>query len=236
MKISNWSYEILEGPAKPVYVYEAPVRFWHWAQAVMFFLLCITGFLIGWPLPANYADTWSTYLFGNIIVVHLICAMLFTLLMIYRIYWAFVGNKYSRMIFILPFWDAMWVKGIWKTAMHYLFIEKHPPIYVGHNPLAQTAMFAMYVLGSIAIIITGFGLYAQQWGWDTGWMTYFGWVTHYMGGAQVVRTVHHALMYYLLLFLSFHLYMSFREDIMGHDTQISTIVNGIRYFKEPVKK
>ena len=60
MKISKWSYEILEGPIEPVYVYEAPVRFWHWAQAVVFFLLCITGFLIGWPPIPNYADTWST--------------------------------------------------------------------------------------------------------------------------------------------------------------------------------
>ena len=49
----------------------------------------------------------------------------------------------------------------------------------------------MYILGSVLIIITGFGLYAQQWGWDTGWMTYFGWVTEWLGGPQPVRTFHH---------------------------------------------
>ena len=31
MKISKWAYSIEEGPIEPVYVYEAPVRFWHWA-------------------------------------------------------------------------------------------------------------------------------------------------------------------------------------------------------------
>ena len=112
MKISKWAYSIEEGPIEPVYVYEAPVRFWHWAQCAAFFMLVITGFLIGWPPLANYATTWDTYFFGHIIMLHLVCGMLFAALMLYRIYWAFVGNKYSRMIFILPFWDMEWIKGI----------------------------------------------------------------------------------------------------------------------------
>ena len=61
MKISKWSYEIEEGPIEPVYVYEAPVRFWHWAQCLAFFMLVVTGFLIGWPPIPNYAETWNTY-------------------------------------------------------------------------------------------------------------------------------------------------------------------------------
>ena len=65
MKISKWAYSIEEGPIEPVYVYEAPVRFWHWAQCAAFFMLVITGFLIGWPPIANYATTWDTYFFGN---------------------------------------------------------------------------------------------------------------------------------------------------------------------------
>ena len=67
MKISKWAYSIEEGPIDPVYVYEAPVRFWHWAQCAAFFMLVITGFLIGWPPIANYATTWDTYFFGNIV-------------------------------------------------------------------------------------------------------------------------------------------------------------------------
>ena len=236
MKISKWAYSIEEGPIEPVYVYEAPVRFWHWAQCAAFFMLVITGFLIGWPPIANYATTWDTYFFGNIILLHLVCGMLFAVLMLYRIYWAFVGNKYSRMIFILPFWDMEWIKGIFGTALYYLFLNNHPKEYVGHNPLAQTAMCLMYVLGSVLIILTGLGLYAEQWGWDTGWMSWFGWVTAWLGGPQPVRTFHHLLMYYLLIFLCAHLYMSFREDIMGGGTQVSTMINGIRFFKEPIRQ
>ena len=30
--------------------------------------------------------------------------------------------------------------------------------------------------------------------------------------------------------------MSFREDIMGGGTQVSTMINGIRFFKEPIRQ
>lgn len=231
MKVAKWSYEILEGPPEPVYVYEAPVRFWHWTQAAAFAILVVSGFLIGFPLPANYADTWNEYIFGHILLTHFVAGMVFSLLFIYRCFWALWGNKYARMIFYVPFWSGRWWKGMWSTATYYLFCNKNPVGFVGHNPLAQTAMFLMYTVGSLLIILTGFGLYAEQWGWDTSWMTWFGWLTEWMGGPQPLRTFHHLLMYYLLLFFSAHLYMSFREDIMGEDTQLSTITNGIRYFK-----
>ena len=67
-------------------------------------------------------------------------------------------------------------------------------------------------------------------------MSWFGWVTAWLGGPQPVRTFHHLLMYYLLIFLCAHLYMSLREDIMGGGTQVSTMINGIRFFKEPIRQ
>ncbi len=36
-----------------VYVYEAPVRLWHWTNALCILVLIVTGYLIGSPLPAR---------------------------------------------------------------------------------------------------------------------------------------------------------------------------------------
>ena len=103
--------------------------------------------------------------------------------------------------------------------------------WVGHNPLALMAMFFMFVLGLVFIILTGLGLYAQGYGWGSGWMNAFGWVTTLFGTPQAVRTVHHLAMWYLVLFAMVYVYMVFREDIMSGETIISTMVNGIRMFK-----
>ena len=233
MKIDPVTFEVdTTGGTHPIYVWEAPVRVWHWAMAVCMFVMIGTGFLIGAPLVANLGDTWVTYDFGYIRLAHFIAGMIFTVLFIYRLYWAVVGNRYARMIFIPPLWSMKWWKGVFAQVLYYLFLRKTAPEYAGHNPLAQLAMFAMFVLGSFVVIITGFALYAQAWGWDTSWMSWFGWVFVLFGDAQAVRTVHHTCMYVFILFSIAHIYMSFREDVMGGATTLSSMSTGLRMFKE----
>ena len=48
--------------------------------------------------------------------------------------------------------------------------------YVGHNPLAHVAMFLVFVLPLILMLLTGFALYAEGQGIDSGWYKAFGWV------------------------------------------------------------
>ena len=52
------------------------------------------------------------------------------------------------------------------------------------------------------------------------------------GDAQAVRTTHHVTMYFFIIFTFAHLYMSFREDVMGGATTISSMTTGLRMFKE----
>ncbi|MCG5031424.1 Ni/Fe-hydrogenase, b-type cytochrome subunit [Mesosutterella sp. OilRF-GAM-744-9] len=233
MKIDNTTYEVdlSDGKCQPIYVWEAPVRVWHWLMVVTMVTMIVTGYLIGRPLSSNMADTWQTYQFGYIRMLHFIAAFAFTGLFIYRIFWAFMGNRYARQIFLPPLWSWKFIKGIVNQALYYLFIKKSAPEYAAHNPLAAIAMFAFFVLGSFGIIITGFALYGQAFGAGTGWETLTGWVIPLFGDSQAVRTTHHALMYVFCLFMVAHLYMASREDIMGGATEMSAITNGLRMFK-----
>ena len=62
MKIDPVTFEVdTSGGTHPIYVWEAPVRIWHWAMAVCMAVMIVTGFLIGTPLVANAGDTWVTY-------------------------------------------------------------------------------------------------------------------------------------------------------------------------------
>ena len=44
----------VQSPAAKIYVYEAPLRLWHWVNALCIVVLCITGYLIGkgWRLKS----------------------------------------------------------------------------------------------------------------------------------------------------------------------------------------
>ena len=235
MKVNRVSGRVLSGPFEPVYVYEAPVRFWHWAMMLCMIVLAGTGYLIGAPLPAIGGEATFSYFFANIRLIHFIAAMLFAVLFLVRVVWVFVGNHHARSIFVPPVWSGEWWSGLFSQMAYYLFLRKEPHHWVGHNPLAQLAMFAMFVLGAIVIILTGFSLYAEQYGWGSAWMNAFGWVNVLLGGSQMVRTIHHLTMWYLLLFTLIHVYMVFREDVMSGETVISTMINGIRMFKREAR-
>jgi len=226
MRVNPVSGQVLEGPLEAVYVYEAPVRLWHWVMMVAMFVLVGTGYLIGSPLPSIGGEATDHYLFAYIRMIHFIAGMIFAVAFLVRVYWAIVGNHSARAIFLPPVWNGSWWKGLFDQMGYYLFLKKESALWVGHNPLAQIAMFAMYTLGTIFIIITGFALYAEQWGWGTLPMTLMGWVFVLFGDPQMVRT----------LFAIIHMYMVFREDIMSGQSVIGTMTNGIRMWKNEPRR
>ena len=55
---------------KAVYVYEAPVRLWHWINALSITVLAITGYFIGSPLPTQPGEASAHFLMGYIRFAH----------------------------------------------------------------------------------------------------------------------------------------------------------------------
>ena len=150
-----------------------------------------------------------------------------------RIYWAFAGNSHARQVFIIPVWSRKWWAEIWHEILWYAFLVKKPKKYVGHNPLAQLAMFFMLVLPTIFMICTGFALYSEGAGTDSLWYAAFGWVFGVFGyDSMAVHTWHHLGMWVIILFTMVHVYAAFREDVMSRQSLISTMVSGWRYFKD----
>lgn len=231
MRVDPISSRVIDGPLEPVYVFEAPVRLWHWVTMLCIVVSATTGYLIGSPPPAIGGEAYDTFYFGWIRMIHETTGFLLATAFLVRIYWAIMGNHSARAIFYLPFWRGEWWKGFLNEVAFYLFLRKRSDLWVGHNPLAQAVIFFMFTLGMLFLIVTGFALYAEQWGWGTGYMRWFGWVFVLFGDPQTVRTLHHLAMWYMLLFVVTHIYVVFREDIMTGQTVISTMVNGIRMWK-----
>jgi len=61
-----------------VYVWELPVRVYHWINAVALVGLCITGYLIGAPIRAFYAaEAYQQYWFAWVRFIHFVCAFVY---------------------------------------------------------------------------------------------------------------------------------------------------------------
>ncbi len=215
-----------------VYVYEAPVRLWHWVSALCILILCITGYLIASP-PASITGSPSEhYQMGWIRYLHFATAWVFAIAFLGRCIWAFIGNAYSREIFYIPFWRSSYWKGLWDTILVYAFLRRDGQKFVGHNPLAVTAMFFCFTLTTIFMIFTGFALYSEGTGPGSWEAKVFGWVIPLLGGPLETHYLHHWGMWVFILFIMIHVYTVVREDIMSRQSLISAMTNGYRFFRD----
>lgn len=216
-----------------VFVYEAPVRLWHWLNALCIAVLAVTGYLISHPLPTVPGEASEHFLMGYIRFAHFAAAYVFAVAFLARIYWALAGNHHARQLFYLPVFDGDWWQGLVHEIRWYAFIDRQSRKYVGHNPLAHLAMFFAITLGGLFMIATGFALYgegAQAGHWSN--TLFSSWVIPLFGQSQDVHTWHHMVAWVIVWFVIIHVYVAIREDIMSRQSIISAMIDGTRTFRE----
>ena len=216
-----------------VYVYESPVRLWHWVNAACILVLMATGWLIANPPPSmQIGEATDQFVFGYIRFAHFAAAMIMTVGFFGRIYWGMVGNHHSKQMFRLPITNRHWWSEVLFEIRWYLLLEKEPKKYIGHNPLAQLAMFFFMTLGLSFMIVTGFALYAEGEGQGGFFDTVFGWVIPLVGSSQTLHGLHQLGMWAIVVFVMIHIYVAVREDIMSRQSIVSTMISGHRTFKD----
>lgn len=215
-----------------VLVYEGPVRLWHWLNALCIGVLAVSGYLIGSPLPSVSGEASDSYVMGYIRFAHFAAAYIFAIAFLARIYWAMVGNHHARQLFFVPLTDAKWWAGALREFRWYMFLEKKPFKYVGHNPLAHLFMFLFVTVAAVLMILTGFALYSEGTGLGSWQDRTFGWVIPLLGGSLATHSWHHLGMWGVLTFVILHVYAAVREDIMSRQTMISAMISGERTFRD----
>jgi Ni/Fe-hydrogenase 1 B-type cytochrome subunit len=213
-----------------VYVWELPLRLFHWANAILIFALCATGFLIGDP-PAFMSQKEASfqYTFGIIRYIHFLTAYLFMLNFLFRIYWGFVGNKYSSWRAFLPL-TRKFVKDIFDVLRIDIFLQPNKEhLAVGHNALAGFIYFFIFVLMFVQVV-TGYGLYASM---SQSWfVALFAWVPGAVGGDFFLRNVHHWAMWIFVIFVIIHVYLVLYHDYVEGRGETSSIIGGWKFIEE----
>lgn len=217
---------------QPVYVFEVPVRIWHWLHALSIFALIVSGYLIAHPLSAPEGEASENFLMGNIRLIHFMAGYVFAIGLLVRIYWGLVGNKYAREMLILPVWSGKWWRGLLDEVKYYSFLRRESPMHEGHNPLAQAAMWIFNTVLGLFMILTGFALYSEGLGLGSWADRWFGWLIPMMGGSQNVKMWHEFGMWLFLVFIIIHVYMAIRADLMGRQSSLMTIINGWRTYRD----
>jgi Ni/Fe-hydrogenase 1 B-type cytochrome subunit len=213
-----------------VYVWELPVRFYHWINAVCILLLGITGYIIGRPvsityMPEAYQQSW----FGTVRMVHFVTAYVFVFTFAFRIYWGFVGNHYARWHQFIPYTKKQWSEIMEVLRVDILQTHIRGPISIGHNMLAGFVYFMTFFV-FLFQVVTGFGLYAAM---SDSWMAQlFAWVPAMMGGDMAVRNWHHIMLWFYVVFFVIHVYLVFYHDYVEGRGTTSSMVGGWKFERD----
>ena len=210
-----------------IYVWELPVRAYHWINAIALVALCVTGFLIGHPIRAFYAaEAYQQYWFGWVRFIHFVAAFVYVFNFLARIYWGFVGNKYARWTNFLPLKHAQRQEIVDVIKTDVLQTKLHGAISTGHNSLAALIYFFTFIAFCIQMI-TGFALYSNM---STSFLPQmFTWVVPLLGGEFAVRFWHHLFLWFFVCFVIVHVYLSFYHDYIEGRGTISSIVGGWKF-------
>ncbi|MBS9781275.1 MAG: Ni/Fe-hydrogenase, b-type cytochrome subunit [Gammaproteobacteria bacterium] len=231
--ISDSEYEIVTGiDSKAVFVYQWPVRVWHWINALTIVILCITGYLIASPLPTVSGEASNNYVMGYIRFVHFGAGYIMAIGFIVRGYIAIVGNRHAQEMFTIPVFNKAFWKEVIFMLKNYSFLSNETHRYVGHNPLSRLSMFGFSFLSAF-MILTGFAMYGEgtlKGSWANDFVT--SWILPLFGNNSFnLHTWHHIGMWATIIFVMIHIYAALREEIFGQQSMVSTMVSGYRFFK-----
>lgn len=212
---------------KRVYVWEMPVRLYHWLNAICITVLAVTGFMLGRPVSLTaMPEAYQQYWIGYIRFIHFSTAYVFAFNFLFRIYWGFVGNQYARWDQFIPFRREQFREIGEVLRVDVLQTRVRGAISIGHNMLAGFIYFLSFFV-FLFQVITGFGLYAAM---SNFWFArLFTWVPPMMGGEFAVRQWHHAMMWFYIVFFLVHVYLVFYHDYVEGRGTTSSMVGGWKF-------
>jgi Ni/Fe-hydrogenase 1 B-type cytochrome subunit len=217
-------------PYRRVYVWELPVRIFHWLNAACILVLFATGLLIGWPQTLWMSEEpYQQYWFGWVRFIHFAAAYIFLFNILFRIYWSFVGNQYARWSVYVPYKRSQF-KSLWQTLLVDITeIRERGNVEIGHNYMAAFTYFGLFFM-CLFQIISGFGLYADM---SDAWLpSLFHWIVPLMGGDQVVRQWHHIISWTFPIFTIIHVYLSVYHDFVEGRGTTSAIIGGWKFERD----
>lgn len=240
-------------PVRQAYrIWDRTTRIFHWLNVICVLLLIVIGVIIlnGTVLGISAEGKVSLK------ILHAWTGYVFTLNLLWRFIWGFVGGRYSRWKAILP-----GGKDYLKQTSAYVegFRKGDAPAYKGHNPLARIMIAIMMFLLSAqmvtGLVLAGTDLYFPPFGHEFAeWATGAGEDHSRLVGLQPGQKemldpegyaamrefrapfieIHEIVFYLLLLAIVLHITAVVVTEIRERSGLVSAMISGIKYLdKKP---
>jgi len=196
----------------------------HWVRVISIVVLTFTGLYIHWPFiaggPESFIMAWMRFF-------HFIAAYALILGLLVRVYMAFrstFDNDWKDFSIIEN------LKNVPDILGYYLFIKGSHKDYRKYNPL-QALSYLFVALVIIFTALTGGALYHGRVFLILSAPDSFRWVNNLLGGESYTRIWHILAMWFFIIFLLIHVYMSIMITMINKDKTLSSIFTGYKLKK-----
>ncbi len=177
---------------KKVYVYQGFERFWHWNQALLIFILAITGFEIH--------SSYKLLGFETAVEIHNKAAWGFIILIIFAIFWHFTTGEWKQYIPTtknLMAQAQFYLLGIFKNAPH----PTQKTLLSKLNPLQRLVYLGLKLLVIPVMVISGllFMFYRYPHGTQIEMIN--------IDNLEIIALIHTAGAFAVMAFVLVHLYL-----------------------------
>ncbi len=200
------------GNTVAVYVWQYPIRLFHWGMVLSIAVLSFTGYYIHNPFIIGQVN--RPFLMGWFRFVHEAFGMFLIALFLMRLYLFFAGNRWVRWRQYVPL-RAEQFREMLEVTKFYLFMRPTAVSKIGHNAMAAFSYVALYAM-IVAESVTGLVLY--------NWLRHspllnvlVGWIPRFVS-IQNLRLIHYFLMFCFIAFGVLHVHLCMlisREEKRG---------------------
>ena len=207
-------------------LWSVSLRYQHWLNVILIFVLSCTGYYIMDPFfgPSPRNGEPTGYLMGWVRLIHFTAAFVWLVVGATRVVSAFTSrDRYLRWPTLWPLKSKSDVHHLGAVVKYYAFLRRKALVYLAHNPLQQLAYTSLYVAAG-AQMLTGFVLYGLSHQSNLFW-AFVSTPVHVFGIAPI-RLFHAMLMFALWAFAIMHIYLAVRADSLERHGGVSSMLNG----------
>jgi len=218
------------------------MRIIHWVNAISMIAAVVTGLYIAHPYYQTfiadgavdkYVMAWNRW-------GHFMVAIIFDVTSIIVAYLYFFSRFEKPYKKIIP--NGQNIKEFIEVLLNLLTLNRRKKFDSSHSDSFNTVYFAIFHILLIWMLLTGLQLYVHGlasgessigswWPWMLHLVT--DWTIGATGGTLMdVRISHHTTMWYIIVWVVFHIYYQVWRTIFWREGDISIVVSGSKFAKE----
>lgn len=213
-----------------VAVWDVPTRLLHWLNALTIITLAVFGLSMEWVSELAFDDEIKDDLKHILMRIHTCAGYFLALTYTCRVIWGFAGNRHARFSDMISFRVEQWAAIAANIKWYLGGFKGHPPVSVGHNPLASLFYLPLFVVLGV-MVLTGVTLAGLEYEVFPGTLIKSIWgASGVEAFGDAAEAIHEVGFYFILFFFCSHMAGLVMHEIGERSGLLSAMIHGRKYF------